>query len=46
MNAVSFCNGLAYSTDAVTGFAFWGEAYEATDPRLDGRIAVPALCRR
>jgi glutathionyl-hydroquinone reductase len=30
-------------TDAVNGFAFLREAYEATDPGLDERVSVPVL---
>jgi glutathionyl-hydroquinone reductase len=30
-------------TDAVNGFEYLAEAYDATDPRYDGRISVPVL---
>ena len=30
-------------TDPLNGFAFLGQAYDATDPRYDGRISVPVL---
>ncbi len=32
--------------DAVNGFAFLSEAYEATEPGFDGRISVPVLWDR
>ena len=31
------------STDAVNGFHYLTEAYQATDPKFEGRITVPAL---
>ena len=42
MNAVRLF-ATAEATALYPRFAFLGEAYEATDPRFDGRIGVPAL---
>ena len=39
----AFREGPGYSHDPVNGFAYLREAYEATDPNLDGRVTVPVL---
>ena len=31
------------STDPINGFQYLSEAYEATDPKFDGRVTVPVL---
>jgi glutathionyl-hydroquinone reductase len=39
----AFRNGPGYSEDPVNGFRFLSEAYQASDPKFDGRVTVPVL---
>src|SRR6476660_85760 len=36
-------DGPGFSVDPVNGFEFLSQAYQATDPRYDGRVTVPVL---
>ncbi len=39
----AFRDGSGVSTDPVNGFTYLSQAYEATDPKFDGRVTVPVL---
>lgn len=39
----AFTNAPGCGPDTVNGFRFLSEAYQATDPRFDGRVTVPVL---
>src|SRR6187549_973995 len=39
----AFRDGPGYGLDPVNHFAFLSEAYQATDPKFNGRVTVPVL---
>lgn len=39
----AFRDGRGFSADPINGFKFLREAYDATDPKFDGRVTVPVL---
>lgn len=39
----AFRDGPNHTADAVNGFQFLAEAYQASDPNFDGRVTVPVL---